>query len=95
MRKMMMFAASCLFVVGCSKNTKENFEKLADQACACEADDAACGTKALAELNKFAESNKTSDPHQINEAGKRIYDCLSNSGVKPTEVTAVLEKMIQ
>ncbi len=95
MRTTMLFLASCLFAIGCSKNTKADFEKLADQACACEADDAACGNKALTELSKFADSNKTSDPHQINEAGKRIYDCLSQSGVKPTEVTAVLEKMIE
>jgi hypothetical protein len=92
MRKFVLVA---LLAVGCSKSPKADMEKLADKACACAADDAACGNAALAELNKFAESNKTSDPQQINEAGKRIYDCLSMSGVRPTNVTAVLEKMLK
>jgi hypothetical protein len=92
MRKLMFVA---ILLAGCSKDPTQDFEKLADKACECPLDDSACGQKALDELIKFADTNKTSDPRKINEAGKRLYDCLSNAGVKPTKVTAALEKMIK
>jgi hypothetical protein len=90
------FVVSALFVVGCSGSAEKDFEKLAEQACACAPDDAACGNKVLADVTKFAETHKTSDGdmHRINEAGKRVYDCLASSGVKPASVTAALEKMV-
>lgn len=89
------FVASCFLFLGC-KDATGDFEKLADRACECALEDAACGSKVLAEVTKFAESHKTSDGdmHRINEAGKRMYDCLANTGVKPTEVTAALEKLV-
>jgi len=90
------FVVTCLLVVGCKKDPTADFEKLADRACECALEDAACGSKVLTDVTKFAETHKTSegDMHRINEAGKRMYSCLSNSGIKPTEVTSALEKMV-
>ena len=89
------FIASCLLLVGC-KDAADDFEKLADHACECAADDTACGNKVMSELVKFAETHKTSDgdAHRINEAGKRIYDCLGSAGIQPNALTAALEKMV-
>jgi hypothetical protein len=86
---------SALLLVGC-KDAAKDFEKLADRACECEADDASCGNKVLSDVVKFAETHKTSDGdvHRINEAGKRIYDCLGTAGIMPNALTAALEKMV-
>ena len=87
----------CTFLaIGCGKNSADEFEKLANRACECAAEDTACGSKVLTDVAKFTESHKTSDGdiRRINEAGKRMYDCLSQTGVKPTDVTATLEKMV-
>jgi hypothetical protein len=87
--------ASCVLFVGCTDATKD-FEKLADRACECAADDASCGNKVLSDVAKFAETHKTSDgdANRINEAGKRIYDCLGTAGILPNALTAALEKMV-
>ncbi len=89
------FVVSCLLIAGCKDATKD-FEKLADQACECSQEDTACGSKVLTEVTRFAETHKTSDGdmRRINEAGKRLYECLNNTGVKPTELTAALEKLV-
>jgi hypothetical protein len=95
MRFFSVVVCSVLFI-GCGKNSADEFEKLANRACECAAEDAACGSKVLSDVAKFTESHKMSDGdiHRINEAGKRVYDCLSQTGVKPTDVTATLEKMV-
>ncbi|HEY5952416.1 MAG TPA: hypothetical protein VIV40_43255 [Kofleriaceae bacterium] len=87
--------AACLLFAGC-KDTAKDFEKLADRACECASDDAACGNKVLADVAKFAETHKTSDGdvNRINEAGKRIYDCLGSTGIQANALTAALEKMV-
>ena len=92
----MRFFFVALFVAGCHSNATTDFEKLSDQACACAPDDSACGAKVMADVTKFAESHKASDGdmRRINEAGKKMYDCLANSGIKPTQVTSALEKMV-
>jgi hypothetical protein len=89
------FIVSCGLLFGC-KNAADDFEKLADQACECGPDDAACGNKVLGDVMKFAETHKTSDGdvNRINEAGKRIYDCLGTAGIQPNALTAALEKMV-
>jgi len=86
---------SSVLLFGC-KDAADDFEKLADRACECAADDAACGNKVLSDVARFAESHKTSDGdvHRINEAGKRIYDCLGSAGIQPNALTAALEKMV-
>jgi hypothetical protein len=80
---------------GC-KDAADDFEKLADQACECEIDDASCGNKVLTELVKFTETHKTSDGDvtRINEAGRRISECLGKAGILPNTLTAALEKMV-
>jgi hypothetical protein len=90
------FIASCVLLVGC-KDAAKDFEKLADRACECAPDDAACGNKVLADVAKFAETHKTSDGDvsRINEAGKRISDCLGSAGIQPNALTAALEKMVE
>jgi hypothetical protein len=88
--------ASCVLFLGC-KDAADDFEKLADRACECAPDDAACGNKVLSDVGKFAETHKTSDGdvHRINEAGKRIYACLFSAGIRDNELTAALEKMVR
>ena len=87
---------TCLLFAGC-KDAAKDFEKLADRACECAPEDAACGNKVLTDVMKFAETHKTSDGdmHRINEAGKRIYDCLGSAGIQPNALTAALEKMVK
>jgi hypothetical protein len=82
-------------LVGC-KDPAKDFEKLADRACECPADDTACGTKVLSDVAKFAETHKTSDGDtaRMNEAGRRIYSCLGSAGILPDQLTAALEKMV-
>lgn len=89
------FIACCLLLVGC-KDAADDFEKLADRACECAPEDASCGNNVLNDVVKFAETHKTSDgdAHRINEAGKRIYDCLGSAGIQPNALTAALEKMV-
>ena len=89
------FIAACALLVGC-KDPAKDFEKLADRACECEADDLACGNKVLTDVAKFAETHKTSDGDvtRINEAGRRIYSCLGTAGILPDTLTATLEKMV-
>ncbi|HEY5926765.1 MAG TPA: hypothetical protein VIV11_33995 [Kofleriaceae bacterium] len=89
------FIVSSMLLVGC-KDAAKDFEKLADRACECAPDDTACGTKVLSDVAKFAETHKTSDGdvHRINEAGKRIYDCLGSAGIHANKLTAALEKMV-
>ena len=89
------FIASCVLLLGC-KDAADDFEKLAEQACACAPDDASCGNKVLSDLVKFAETHKTTDgdAHRINEAGRKIYDCLGSAGILPDTLTATLEKMV-
>ena len=84
-----------MLFAGCNNATKD-FEKLADRACECEADDLQCGTKVLSDVTKFAETHKTSDGdlNRINEAGRRIYNCLGSAGILPNQLTAALEKMV-
>jgi hypothetical protein len=86
---------TCALLVGC-KDASGDFEKLADRACECAPDDASCGNTVLSDVMKFAETHKTSDGdhHRINEAGKRIYDCLGTAGIQPNVLTAALEKMV-
>lgn len=88
------FIATCLLTVGCNNATKQ-FEQLADRACECPPDDTSCGTKVLNDVVKFAESHKMSDGdvNRINEAGRRIYNCLGSAGILPNQLTAALEKM--
>jgi len=87
------FIVTGLLLVGCNDTTKD-FEKLADRACECA--DASCGNKVLSDVAKFAETHKTSegDPARINEAGRRIYNCLGSAGILPDTLTAALEKMV-
>jgi hypothetical protein len=89
------FIVSSVLLVGC-KDAATDFENLADRACECAPEDASCGNKVLSEVAKFAETHKTSDGdvHRINEAGKRIYDCLGSAGIQPNALTAALEKMV-
>lgn len=89
------FIATCLLFVGC-KDAATDFEKLADRACECAPEDTACGNKVLSDIAKFAETHKTSDGDaaRINEAGKRIYDCLGSAGIQPDALTVALEKMV-
>lgn len=89
------FFATCALLIGCN-NAAKDFEQLADRACECEAEDTACGNKVLNDVVKFAETHKTSDGDatRINEAGKRIYDCLGSAGIQPNALTAALEKMV-
>ncbi len=86
----------CLVFSGC-KNTTKGFEELADRACACAEGDTACGSKVLADVSAFTDSNKSSDGDQkrITEAGVRLNDCLTSAGVKEKHVVAALEKMVQ
>ena len=88
--------ASCALFLGC-KDAADDFEKLAERACECAADDTSCGTKVLNDVAKFTETHKTSDGdvHRMNEAGKRIYDCLGSAGIQPNALTAALEKMVR
>jgi hypothetical protein len=90
------FIACCALLVGC-KDAAKDFEKLADRACECAQNDAACGNKVLSDVAKFAETHKTSDGdvNRINEAGKRIYDCLGTAGIQANALTAAMEKMVQ
>ena len=86
---------TCLYVLtGCKNPTKE-FQGLADEACACTENDAACGQKVMSDIVSFAEHNKMSDGDQSKmiDAGKRINDCLLQTGVGPKAVTAALERM--
>lgn len=87
----------CLFLAAGCKDSTKDFEQLADRACACPQEDTACGNKVLADLVTFAEHNKSSDGDQrrITEAGVRLDECLVNAGVKQTELTAALGKMIE
>jgi hypothetical protein len=89
------FIASCALLLGC-KDAADDFEKLAERACECAPDDASCGNKVLDDVVKFAETHKTSDgdPHRINEAGRKMYDCLGSAGILPNALTAALEKMV-
>jgi len=86
---------TCLYVLTGCKNPTKDFQKLADDACACNDADAACGQKVMADIVTFAEHNRMSDGEQTKmvEAGKRINDCLLSTGVGPKAVTAALEKM--
>jgi hypothetical protein len=94
--KLIPFIASCVLFLGC-KDATDDFEKLADRACECASDDAACGNKVLSDVAKFAETHKTSDGDvtRMNDAGRRIYDCLGSAGILPNALTAALEKMVQ
>ena len=89
-----VFVVCCLLGAGCRDDAKE-FEQLAEQACACDEGDTACGTQVLAGVVKFAETHGTShsDQGRINQAGARLHECLINTGVKPNELTAALERM--
>ena len=93
---MRFFLVGCLFAIGCKDATKD-FEALADRACACAEDDAACGAKVLADLVTFTDHTKYGDGSQsrITQAGVKISNCLVSSGVQPDKVTAALEKMVK
>ena len=88
--------ASCALLFGC-KDAADDFEKLADSACECATDDAACGNKVLSDVAKFAETHKSSDGDvaRINEAGRRIHSCLFSAGIPEKDLTAALEKMVE
>ncbi len=92
--KLRMLVVSCLLVAGCKNPTKE-FQGLADRACACEEQDARCGNKVLADLSTFSENNKTNGSQDWIKAGMRLTDCLTQTGVKPRELTAALEKIAE
>ena len=79
---------------GCKDATKD-FEGLADRACQCAEDDAACANKVLADLVAFTAHTKISDGNlqRITQAGARISNCLVGAGAQPDRVTAALEKM--
>jgi hypothetical protein len=85
---------SVLVFSGCRDDAKE-FEAIAQQACECAEGDAACGEKVLAAVVKFADDHGTkhSDQARINEAGVKLTNCLLETGVKPTALTAALERM--
>ena len=83
---------SCLLFLGCQSTAKE-FEGLADRACECAEQDAACGNKVLADLAKFSETHKTTGSKDWIKAGVRLHDCLTATGVKMGELTAALEKI--
>jgi hypothetical protein len=89
------FIASAALLVGC-KDAAKDFESLADRACECAPEDTACGNKVLSDVVKFAETHKSSDGDstRINEAGRRIYDCLGSAGIQANALTAALEKMV-
>jgi hypothetical protein len=91
----LLFIATCL-LAACGNDTTKDFEALADRACECAPDDTACGTKVLSDVAKFAETHKSSDGdvNRINEAGRRIYNCLGTAGILPNQLTAALEKMV-
>ena len=93
---MRFFFVGCLFVLGCKDPTKD-FEALADRACQCAENDAACGAKVLSDLVTFTEHTKYGDGNQsrLNAAGVRISNCLVESGVNTDKVTAALEKMVK
>ena len=93
MRSVLVFVC-CLAIAACRSDAKD-FEALADQACACEEGDTACGNKVLAGVNKYAEEHGTShsDQDRITAAGVRLHECLINTGVQQTALTAVLERM--
>lgn len=90
--RLLPLVASCLFFLGC-QNTAKGFEQLADRACECAEQDAACGNKVLADLAKFSETNKTSGGKDWVKAGVRLHDCLTATGVKMGELTAALERI--
>ena len=94
---MKFFVVAVLLLAGCKKDPTTEFEKLADRSCECATDDLACGSKVFTDLVSFTEQHKASDGNQarITAAGKRIYDCLTMSSVKPKEVTSALEHMIE
>jgi len=79
---------------GCRNDAKE-FENLAAKACACAEGDSACGSKVLGDVVKFADEHGSShaDQRRINEAGVKLSECLINTGVKQTALTAALERM--
>jgi len=93
--RIISFVAGCLLLVGC-KDTTGQFEKLADQACECAMEDSTCGNKVLGDVVKFAESHSMSDgnANRINAAGKKLNECLMNTGVREKELTSALEKMV-
>jgi hypothetical protein len=91
---MRVLVASILLLTACKADPTKDFEALAERACACPEEDAACGTKVLADLVTFAGSHSSSDgdSERITAAGVRVNDCLSMTGVKPTEIIAALER---
>jgi hypothetical protein len=94
--RFLLVIVGCLSFAGCKDATKD-FEGLAERACACAADDVACGNKVLADLVTFTDHAKMSDGNQakITAAGVKISGCLSSSGVQEKQVTAALEKMVK
>ena len=92
--RLLSFVLGCLLFTGCKDATKD-FESLAERACACADNDAACGNKVLADLVTFTEHTKLSDGNQarITQAGVKISNCLMDTGMQPNQITAALEKM--
>jgi hypothetical protein len=80
------------FAIGC-KGPEKDFEALADRACACADNDTACGAKVLADVSKFTAANSTNGSQKWIETGVRLNDCLTSTGVQPTEVTTVLAQL--
>ena len=87
---------SCLLFTGCKDATK-GFEDLADRACTCAEEDAACGDKVLADVVSFAEHNKISDGNyeKITQAGVRLNNCLTATGINQTKLVSALDRMVK
>ena len=91
------FIVCVALFAGCGKNTTKEMEGLAERACACADNDAACGSKVLSDLVAFTEHNKLTDGdlRTVTEAGAKISNCLVSTGVGGDKVTAALEKMVK
>jgi len=90
--KLVAVLVTGLLAVGCNNPTKE-FQGLADRACQCAEADTGCGNQVLTQLAAFAADHKAPGTSDFNQAGVRLNDCLTATGVEPRQLTAALEKL--
>lgn len=85
----MRFVVLALWMVGCAQDVTQEFEDLANRACAC--GNKPCGAAVLADAVKLGErKGVTADEQRVAAAAKRTGECLLRSGVTSREIAEAI-----